>query len=91
MRNPSLGIIIRPVNGWLNSRIRSEAEAESAKMQSAVMVTALISANRLKLIKMMVSQKTSTTRNGAGIAPPALAKSSKRVFPISVVASIALA
>jgi hypothetical protein len=45
LRSESLGIIIGPVNGWLNSRIRkSEAEADSAKMQSAVIVVAFMSA-----------------------------------------------
>ena len=90
LRNELPEIIIRPVNGWLNSRIRkSEAEADSAKMQSAVIVVALMSANRLKLMKMIVSQKTSTTRNGVGIDPPAFANSNNRAFPTSVTASIA--
>ena len=90
LRSESLGIIIRPVNGWLNSRIRkSEAEADTAKMQSAVIVVAFMSANRLKLKKIIVSQKISTTRNGVGIDPPAVAKSNNRAFPRSVTASIA--
>ena len=41
-------------------------------------------ANRLKLAKMMVSQKISTTRNGIGIELPICANNSKRVCAISV-------
>ena len=60
-------------------------------MQSAAMVVALLSAKRLKLTKMTVSQKISTTRKGIGIDLPVLTNSSRRVFVRSVVASIALA
>src|SRR5260370_15352505 len=91
LRSGSLEIIMRPVNGWLSSRIRKiEADAESAKRPRAVMVVALLSANRLKLAKMMVSQEISTTRNGMGIDPPALANNSRRVFARSLLVSIAL-
>ena len=56
-----------------------------------IVVVVLVSANMLKLAKRIVSQKTSTTRNGMGMVSPALANSSKRVFARSVLASIALA
>ena len=47
MRSGSLEIIIRPLNGWLSSRIRKiEADAESAKMLRAAIVVVLLSANR---------------------------------------------
>ena len=59
------------------------ADAESAKMPKATTVVALLSAKRLKLANMIASQKISTTRKGMGIADPASAKRSSRVFPSS--------
>ena len=64
---------------------------ESAKIPKAAMVVVLLVAKRLKLAKMMVSQEINTTRKGMGINSPVLANSSRRVFAISVLASIALA
>ena len=66
------------------------ADAESAKMQRATTVVALLSEKRLKLANMMASQKISTTRKGTGIAAPASANKSRRVFPISCRVPIAL-
>jgi hypothetical protein len=59
---------MRPVNGWLSSRIRKiEAEAESANTPKAIIVVVLLSAKRLKLANMMASQEISTIRKGIGI------------------------
>ena len=52
---------------------------------------ALGRANRLKLAKMMVSQKINTTRNGIGIELSVCVNSSKRVCAISVLVCIARA
>jgi hypothetical protein len=54
---------MRPVNGRLSSRVRKiEADAESAKMPSATIVVALLSAKRLKLANIMASQDTRIMR-----------------------------
>jgi len=60
-------------------------------MQRATTVVALLSAKRLKLANMIASQKISTTRKGTGIAGPASANKSRRVFPSSCRVLIALA
>ena len=92
LRKPSSEIIMRPVNGWLSSRIRKiEAVADSEKMQRMAIALALLSANRLMLAKMSVSQLISTIRKGIGIDPPPLENRSSRVFPASLMASNALA
>ena len=65
MRSGASEIRIKPANGWLISTIRKiAAEADSAKMIKIVMRVALKRVKRLKLAKMMASQKISTAKNG---------------------------
>src|SRR5450631_1574632 len=92
LRKPSSEIIMRPLNGWLSSRIKKiEAVADSEKMQRIAIALALLSANRLMLAKISVSQLISTIRKGVGIDPAPLVNRSRRVFPASLMASMALA
>src|SRR5215813_9836125 len=59
-------------NGWLSSRTRKIAlDAESTKTNRTTTRVGLRRENRLKLAKVMVSQKTNTARNGRGIELPA--------------------
>jgi hypothetical protein len=46
------------------------------------MTVALYGANRPKLVMITASQKTSTTKNGVGMAPPICCKNSERVRPV---------
>ena len=72
MRSGELEICISPANGWLSSRTRKIApDAESTKTNRTTTRVGLRRENRLKLAKVMVSQKTNTARNGRGIELPA--------------------
>jgi hypothetical protein len=59
------------------------------KMQSTATALVLLSAKRLMFARISVSQPIGTIRKGMGIDPPALANSSRRVLPTSVIAFIA--
>ena len=92
MRSGVLGICISPANGSLISRIRkSAADADSANTTKAAMSVGLRRESRLKLAKMMASQKTRTERNGMGIERLARTNSAKRVCAKSVLTWIARA
>ena len=68
LRSVALEICIRPANGSLISRTRkSAADADNAKTNSAAMSVGLRWVNKLKLAKMIASQKIRTARNGMGI------------------------
>src|SRR4030095_12271121 len=61
----SLGIRIRPPNGWSSSRIRRRAQAtENAEANKARVVVALGGATKLKPKKITTSQETSAIRSG---------------------------
>src|SRR5262245_8991529 len=90
VRNGSSDMCMSPVNGCLNSRIKKIAPAaDTEKMKRDQTTTAFVSANKLKLANMMVSQNTNTTRNGVGIEVSDCTNSSKRAFATSVIVSIA--
>jgi len=55
-------------------------------MHRATIIVPFLFANRLKLVKMIVSQEISTTRKGMGSEWPALVNSSRRVLPRSALA-----
>ena len=76
----STGDLTSPSNGWSSSRIRKIApETDSAQTNRAAITVALGGAKRPKLTKIKMSQKTSTTRNGVGIALSLCSTSNQRV------------
>jgi hypothetical protein len=89
-RSGALEIIIRPENGWLSSKIRKIAhDADSAKRDRQVKTVAFKAENRLKLAKMMMSQRTKIARNGVGIALSDSANRMRRVCTKSVLSCAA--
>lgn len=61
-------------------------DADNAKTTNAATTMVLGLENRLKLAKMIVSQKISTNRNGAGIELSSWANSNRRVCTRSAMA-----
>ena len=88
MTSGALGTCIKPENGWLNSKMRNRApDADRATTAKKAKTVPLIRVKRLKLRKMMIIQKTSTARNGAGTGLSFCAKRSRRVFARSALTS----
>jgi hypothetical protein len=74
LRSIALEIPISPVKGSSSSRTRKIAQAkDSAHTNREAMTTRLVCANKVKLTKIALSQKTRMTRNGTGIEPPVCA------------------
>jgi len=72
LRSVALEIPISPVKGLSSSKIRKIAQAnDSAHTNREAITTKLVCANKVKLTKIALSQKTKMIRNGTGIEPPA--------------------
>ena len=85
LRNVALEIPISPVKGLSNSKTRKIAQAnDSAHTTREAMTTRLVRANKVKLTKIALSQKTKMTKNGVGIEPPVCANNSSRICAPSV-------
>jgi hypothetical protein len=66
-RKGALEIIIKPVNGWLNSKIRKIAHAaDSANSERQVNTVTFKGENRLKPANMMTSQNARIAKKGTG-------------------------
>ena len=66
-RKGALEIISKPVNGWLNSKIRKIAQAaDSANSERQVNTVTFKGENRLKLANMITSQNARIAKKGAG-------------------------
>src|ERR1700722_19024546 len=90
LRKVALEIPISPAKGLSSSRTRKIAPAnDSAHIKRAAITTRSTRANRVKLTKIALSQKTRMIRNGTGIEPPACANNSSRVCAPSVKAATA--
>ena len=63
---------------------RASPETDNAVTRKAATTVAFRGAKRPKLAKMIVSQKTKTSRNGKGMELPAFSNSSKRMRPKSI-------
>src|SRR6516164_10499648 len=81
----SLEICIRPLNGWYISRMRKIApDADKAISTRATNAVGLSGVNRLKLTNRIVSQDTSTTRNGTGMPPLDCSNNTSRICRIAL-------
>jgi hypothetical protein len=68
IRRGALDIIITPVNGLLSCKIRKIAHAaDKANRRRQVSTVTFRGENKLKLAKMIMSQKARTPRKGVGI------------------------
>ena len=84
LRSGALEICISPWKGLYISRIKKIApETDSAETSKLVITVALKGAKRPKLMKMTVSQITSTTSNGMETEVACCAYINQRVLPIS--------
>jgi len=63
---------------------RASPETDNAVTRKAATTVAFRGAKRPKLAKMIVSQKTKTSRKGKGMELPAFSNSSKRMRPKSI-------
>ena len=85
LRSVALEIPMSPVKGLSSSKIRKIAQAnDSAHTIREAVTTRLVCANKVKLTKIAISQKTRITKNGVGIEPPACANNCSRVCAPSV-------
>ena len=85
LRSVALEIPNSPVKGLSSSKIRKIAQAnDSAHTNREAMTTKLVCANKVKLTKIALSQKTRMIKNGTGIEPPACANNCSRVCAPSV-------
>ena len=85
MRSGALGIVSKPVNGSLNSRIKKIAhDADRANSDRKPNTVAFSAENRLKLANMMMSQNVSIATKGAGMALSDSTNRSRRVCTRSV-------
>ena len=85
MRSGALGIISKPVNGSLSSKIKKIAhDADSANSDRNVNTVTFSAANRLKLANMMMSQNARMAIKGAGMALSDSTNSNSRVCAKSV-------
>ena len=92
VRSGVSGICTNPVNGCSSSRIRKIAPATDIALTiSVVTAVAFRGANKPKLMKRILSQKTTTTRNGVETVVPFCSKSSQRVWPSEIAVDSACA
>ena len=69
-----------PVKGLSSSKTRKIAQAnDSAHTNREAITTRLARANKVKLTKIALSQKTRMIRNGVGMEPPVCANNSSRI------------
>src|SRR6266436_3338704 len=85
LRRVALEIPISPLKGLSSSKTRKIAQAnDNAHTSSDAMTTRLARANKVKLTKIALSQKTRIIKNGDGIEQPVWANSSSRICAPSV-------
>src|SRR5258705_5372142 len=85
LRSVALEIPISPVKGLSSSKIRKIAQAnDSAHTNREAMTIRLARANKVKLTKIALSQKTRIIKKGVGIEPSVCANNCSRVCAPSV-------